>query len=379
MLSQKLLKSAILLTLLIALTSCYTRFGAAQVEPVEDVYGYEGEPAQEEFYENDVVVSRHIYVDRYYHPGHFYFDPYDAWYFEPGFHFSVGYYYGPRYYSPVHYVPPYYASPVYACIPPVYYPPYWHPVHYPVHHPVYYPGPYYGGHSGPHYGGSTTPMKRRNFGKRSDTAIASRTTLNRRGSGNDGYKKVSRRTYSTGDGGSGGRFVRRNPSSTRNDNTPDPNSGTYKRQVVRKRSDDSGSGNKSYSPGRNKRSDTKRSYKTRRSYGTKSGPGYSTPKRKSSSPKVSSGRNKSAPSVSTRGSYGGSRSTKSSRVTRSGSGSRKSSVTRSRSTGSRSSSPARVTGSGSRSSTPSRSVSSGSSRSSGSSKSSSGSGRSRRR
>ena len=85
MFKQKLLKSAIFLALLITMTSCYTRFGAAQVEPVEEVYGYEGEPVEEEIYENDVVVYRHVYINRYYHPGHFYFDPYDAWYFEPGF------------------------------------------------------------------------------------------------------------------------------------------------------------------------------------------------------------------------------------------------------------------------------------------------------
>jgi len=366
MLSQRLLKSAIFLTLLITLTSCYTRFGVVRVEPVEEVYGYEGEPAHEEIYENDVVVTRHVYVNRYYHPGHFYFDPYDAWYFEPGIHFSFGYYYGPGYYTPVHYVPPYYASPVYACIPPIYYPPYWHPGHYPVYYPVYHPGPYYGGHSGPRYGGSTTPMKRRNFGRRSNTAIASNTSLKRRGSGSDGNTQIGRRSYSTGDGAPGRRFIRRDSSSKRKDNTPDPKNKTYKRQVVRKRSDNSGSGDNTYFSGRNnKRSDTKRSYGTRGSSGSKSGPGYST--------KVSSGSSRSKPSVSRKRSSSGNRSSNSTRVTRSGSGSRNSSVTRSRSTGSRSSSPSRVTrsSSGSRSSSPSRSASSGSSRSSGSSKSSS--------
>jgi len=178
MLKQKLLKSAIFLTMLITLTSCYTQFGVARVEPAEEVYGYEGEPAPEEFYEDDVVVYQHVYINRYYQPGHFYFDPYDAWYFEPGIHFSVGYYYGPVFYQPVYYTPgyytsPYYMSPIYGCIPPVYYPPYWYPYYYPRHHP----GPYYG--SGGYYGSSggyasTTPMKRRSSGRRTDTAIQSK-------------------------------------------------------------------------------------------------------------------------------------------------------------------------------------------------------------
>ena len=67
MLAQKLLKSAIFLTLLFTLASCYTRFGMARVEPVGEEYGYEGEPAHEEVYENDVVVYRHVYINRYYH------------------------------------------------------------------------------------------------------------------------------------------------------------------------------------------------------------------------------------------------------------------------------------------------------------------------
>jgi len=41
MLAQKLLKSAIFLTLLFTLASCYTRFGMARVEPVGEEYGYE--------------------------------------------------------------------------------------------------------------------------------------------------------------------------------------------------------------------------------------------------------------------------------------------------------------------------------------------------
>jgi hypothetical protein len=279
MFTKKILKSAIFLALLFTLASCYTRFGMARVEPVEEEYGYEGEPAREEIYENEVMVYRHVYINRYYHPGHFYFDPYDAWYFEPGIHFSLGYYYGPVYYTPVHYIPPYYGSPVYVCIPPVYYPPYWHPVHYPGHHPVYYPGPYYGGGSGPYYGHSPKTLKRRNFGKRSDTAIASKTTLRRRGGGS----QLTRRTVSSGTTNNGEPYNRRISSNKRRNNTPDTGNGTYTRQVVRRRSDNSGSsGNNSGISRRKTNSGTSKTYNIPKSNGVKSGPGYSSPRKKSS-------------------------------------------------------------------------------------------------
>ncbi len=54
MFTIKLLKSAIFLTLLFTLASCYTRFGMARVEPVDEEYGYQGEPAHEE-----ITLVRH--------------------------------------------------------------------------------------------------------------------------------------------------------------------------------------------------------------------------------------------------------------------------------------------------------------------------------
>ena len=57
-------------------------------------YGYEGEPAHENYYSDDIGYHHHVYINRNYYPYDFYYDPYDDWYFEPNVYVSFGFYYG---------------------------------------------------------------------------------------------------------------------------------------------------------------------------------------------------------------------------------------------------------------------------------------------
>ncbi len=182
---SKLFTSIVFVVLMLGLTSCYTQLGYVTKEQAYEEYQDNPElyeEAIEEYEANHVIVQRHIYVPSVYHPTYVYFDPYDAWYYEPGFHFTIGYYTGPAYIY----------SGAYFCYPPVHYPHYYPPYHYP--YPVYgHPVWVGGGHYGPRYGYNPPVMKRRGFARRGDRVLAgSSEPLKRRGSGNSG--QLTRRT-----------------------------------------------------------------------------------------------------------------------------------------------------------------------------------------
>ena len=71
MLKDKLLKSLTFLLIMIGMTSCYTRLGYVNQEPVYEDYGYEGEAAGEEYaddadtvgyYEEDYETDQNSHV-----------------------------------------------------------------------------------------------------------------------------------------------------------------------------------------------------------------------------------------------------------------------------------------------------------------------------
>jgi len=398
----RLLHGLIFLILLVGLTSCYTRLGYVSDEPVYDGNDqYSDQDGQ--FYDDaqgqdQEVIVNHIYLPPRYHPGYIYFDPYDEWYFEPGFGFWFSYYSGPVYISVPFYYPPYpYPYPYPVCYPPVYYP-----------GPVYYPPVWGGGYYGSHYAYSTPPLKRREFGRRTEMVYTAPRALSRRSSGSDGSGSgsLSRRTLTKApDSGSDNSDVsgRRVDGRRGQTYTPPPDNSDYGRYSTRRRtettSDQKDSDNKrrtsnssssgSYSPGQSTNSEPGYSAPASRRSSASSGSVSGSSGQKSNTPKVSSPPSRRSSSVSSRPTVNrssnssdskGSSSTTTSRpkVSRSSSSSGSSS---SRSSGS-SSSPS-VSRSSSRSSVSSGSVSrpspARSSSGSSSSRSSSSSGKSRRR
>jgi len=345
---SKLFHSIGFLVLMFSLTSCYTQLGYVSKEQAYEEYRENPEAYEEAIEEYDnghlVVQKQIIYVPPVYHPTYVYFDPYDIWYYEPGFHFWFGYYTGPAYIY----------TGGYFCYPPVHYPHYYPPHHYP--YPVHgHPGWVGGGHYEPRYGYTPPVMKRRGFTRRGERVLTRNSQpLKRRGSGNSGQltRRTSTNAPSNGSVPEGRRRVDKRrttysgPENTyygRNSNRKRTNTTYTKKSNNEERPDSKSRGRKTYKSGKSKKSNS--SYKK------------PTSKRSSGSSKK--------------------------RVSRSSSKRSKPSVTTNKSSGSSRSSSTRSSGTSIRSGGSSRSSSGGSSRSSsgGSSRSSSSSssGKSRRR
>jgi hypothetical protein len=398
----RLLHGMIFLILLVGLTSCYTRLGYVSDEPVydgNDQYGdQDGQYYDDSQGQDQEVIVNHIYLPPSYHPRYIYFDPYDEWYFEPGFGFWFSYYSGPVYISVPFYYPPYpYPYPYPVCYPPVYYPV-----------PVYYPPVWGGGYHGPHYAYSPPPLKRREFGRRTEMVYTAPRALSRRsGSDGSGSGTVSRRTLTKApDSGSdnGGVSGRRTDGRRGQTFTPPPDDSDYGRYSTRRRSqttsDQKDSDNKrrtsnsnssgSYSPGQSTNSEPGYSAPVPRRSNTSSGSVSGSSGQKSSTPKVSSSPSPRSSSSSSRptvrrssnsSASRGSSGTTTSRpaVSRSSSSSSGSSSSRSSSSSSRPSVSRSSGGSRVSSGSVSRPSPASSSSSSGGSRSSSSSGKSRRR
>jgi hypothetical protein len=309
-----ILNSLVFMTLLVGLTSCYTRLGYLSEEQVYEEYSEEDSDAYTDA-DQDQVVVHHVYLPPKYHPRYIYFDPYDAWYFEPGFGFWFGYYSGPVYLSIPVYYPPYpypYPYPY-----PVYYPPY----HYP--YPVYYPPVWGGGYHVPGYAYTPNTLKRREFGRRTEMALTTSKTISRRGSDTVGSGSVSRRTLTKApdSGSDGSRVSGRRTNDKRGQEYTAPETKDYSRSGERKRTEtkaiqpttdnsrqrnDSGnrrsnnSGQSTKTETGNRTAVSRKSNTSSGSSGSSSGT-YSTSSNRPSTPSVSS-------SPSSRTSSGGSRS-----------------------------------------------------------------------
>ncbi len=342
---SKLFHSVVFLVLMIGLTSCYTRLGYVSKEQAYEEYSNNPEAyedAVDEYDVGDIVVRHHVYVPSIYHPTYIYFDPYDAWYFEPGFHFSFGYYTGPAYiYTGAYY-----------CYPPVYYPPYYYPPHhypFPVYgHPVWVRG----GHYGPRYTYNPPVMKRRGSTRRGEhVLVSSGQPLKRRSSGNSG--QLTRRTVTNAPSKGSADEGRRRIDKRLTKYNPTENA-YYGRNSDRKRTSTTYTKKSSNEERRDTKSRNRKTYTS--SDSKKSGSGYKAPSSSrsggSSTKRVSgTSSRRSTPSVYRNSSSGSNRSS-----------STRSSGTSVRSSGSSRSSSSSGTRSGSSGGTRSSSSSSGKSR-----------------
>lgn len=309
MLHYKLVKSAILLGLLLSLTSCYTQFGLIAHESDVDAVEYEEVVPAE-------VTVHHVYIPPMYYADRFHYDPYNDWYFEPGLYFSMVYYYGP---VAIHRrvftcYPPYYYSPYY--YPPYYDPYYYPPVHY---YPVWHPRAYHE----PRYVYTPRPLNRRTFARRSDQVLARNKTFKRRNSSSGSSAPLVRRSSKN---------ITREPTYTnarrltikRKDNKIPATKRVYNRNEDRKRSSKTYSGSSS-NDRRGTSTRSSNSYNSNRSKQRSSDSSYrssSKSSNRSSTPKISR-------SGSTRSSGSRSSSSRSSVTRSSSSGSSRASVSRS--------------------------------------------------
>ena len=184
MMYKLVIKSVLFLSALFTLTSCYTQLGYVNREYSSEDYNYNEDAYADEYDQEDISVVYNVYVPPYYDNRQIYFDPYDAWYFQPGFSFYLGYYSGPVFYPDYGYhVYPY---EVYYYPPYINYNPYYgyHHGYYHGYFHGYYDG-YYQGYYPTHYASYSRPMERRDFSRRSEKNLANRTSIGRRGSSDD--------------------------------------------------------------------------------------------------------------------------------------------------------------------------------------------------
>ncbi len=173
-------RSVLFLGALFTLTSCYTQLGYVNREYSSEDYDYSEDAYAEEYDQEDISVVYNVYVPPYYDTRQIYFDPYDAWYFQPGFSYYLGYYSGPVFYPDYGYhIYPY---EVY------YYPGYIHYNPYYGYHHGYYNGyydGYYHGYYPTHYASYSRPLERRDFSRRSENNLANRKSIERRSTSGD--------------------------------------------------------------------------------------------------------------------------------------------------------------------------------------------------